>query len=86
MTGFLIYINVVQHGAGFFCHPLPGDQVGMMFRNGNEDVVSLVKMGFAIGTGHQVQGFGGVSGVNNFAGAFGVNKFPYHFLGCIIGF
>ena len=58
----------------------------MMFRNGNEDVVSLVKMGFAIGTSHQVQGFGGVSGVNNFAGAFGVNKFPYHFLGCIIGF
>ena len=86
MACFLIHINVVQYGAGLLCHSLPGDQVGMVFRNGDKDVVSLVKMGFAVGAGHQVQGFGGISGIDDFTGAFCIDEFPYHFLRRVVGF
>ena len=86
MAGFLVYINIVQHGAGFLCHPLPGDQVGVVLCNGDEDVVSLVDMGFAVGAGHQVQGFGGVPCIDDFLCTFGVEEFPHHFLGGVVGF
>ena len=86
MAGFFIHIDIIQYGAGLLGHSLPGDQVRMVFCNGNKDVVPLLQVGFSVGTGYQVQGFRRISGINNFLCTFGVNKFPHHFLGRIIGF
>ena len=43
-------------------HHLPGEDVGMVLHNGNQDLIPFPDVGHAPGVGHQIDGFGSVSG------------------------
>ena len=48
MSRFLIHIHILKNGSCLFCRPLPGDEVRVVFRNGNEDAVAFFQMGFPV--------------------------------------
>ena len=45
---FLIHIHILKNGPCLLCRPLPGDEVRVVFRNGNEDAVAFFQMGFPV--------------------------------------
>ena len=65
-VAFFIEVHEFQDGTSLFADPLPGDQVGMVFRNGDDDLVALFQFRFGIAAGNEVQGFRRIADEDDF--------------------
>ena len=86
LTGFFIDIDIIQHRTGLLGNSLPGNQIGVMLGNGDDDAVAFFEMRFTIGTGNQIQAFRGIACINYFTCALGINEFTHYFFRAIVGF
>ncbi|MPM38436.1 hypothetical protein SDC9_85065 [bioreactor metagenome] len=86
LTGFFIDIDIIQHCTGFLSNSLPGNQIGMMLSYGDDDAVAFFQMGFAVGTGNQIQAFRSITSINYFTCTLGINELANYFFRAIVGF
>jgi hypothetical protein len=86
MAGFLVNVDIVKDSACLLGSSLPGDEVGMMFRNRDEDMVALLQVCLAIGAGYEIQGFCRVSGINDFFFASCMDEVTDDLFGSVVSF
>ena len=53
-VAFFVEVHVIEFSPGLLADALPRDQVGMMFRNGNDDLIALLQARFCIAAGYEV--------------------------------
>ena len=86
LAGFFINIDIIQHSTGLLGNSLPGNQIGVMFSNRNDDAVTFFEMRFAVGTGDQIQTLRSITRINYFTCALGIDELAHYFFRTIVGF
>lgn len=82
---------VFEYGVLFLGEHLPGNDVGVVFEFGDEDLVTRLDVGASVCGGDEVEGFGGSGGEYYFVAGGGVDERGYFvacalvFFGCLAG-
>ena len=83
---FFIEVHIDQFSSGLLADTLPCNQIGMMFRNRNDDFIAFFQFRFSIAAGNEVQGFRRVADEDDFFTRCGIDEAAYGFAGFIIDF
>ena len=85
-VAFFVEVHVIEFSPGLLADALPRDQVGMMFRNGNDDLIALLQARFCIAAGYEVQRFCRIADEDDFFRRSGIDEFTDCFAGFVVQF